>query len=118
MTRGSGTSWRVALLSLALMAGSALGQSIKPGMGAVPYSGGTTFRVWAPNATAVAVAGNFNAWSASANPLVSEGNGHWSADVTGVGEGNEYKFVITNGTALWKNDPRAREIYLGHRFTL
>ena len=32
------------------------------GMGAVPYDGGATFRVWAPFASKVSVAGTFNAW--------------------------------------------------------
>lgn len=79
-------------------------------MGALPYSGGVTFRVWAPNATAVNVAGTFNAFSASANPLVSEGNGNWSVDVPGATVGQEYKFVIANGIATWHKDPRGREV--------
>ncbi|MBL9141073.1 MAG: hypothetical protein JNK53_04340, partial [Phycisphaerae bacterium] len=54
----------VALLSL-LVAGSAFGQvSTRPGIGAIPYTSGATqygvtFRVWAPNATSVHVAGTF-----------------------------------------------------------
>ncbi|MCX7626325.1 MAG: hypothetical protein N2Z21_08970 [Candidatus Sumerlaeaceae bacterium] len=34
--------------------------STRSGVGAIPYTNGTTFRVWAPNASAVAVAGSFN----------------------------------------------------------
>lgn len=85
--------------------------STKPGVGAIPYAGGTTFRVWAPNATSVSVAGTFNSWSATAHPLSSEGTGYWSRDVAGAAEGQEYKFVInTSTTQLWKNDPRARQV--------
>jgi len=84
--------------------------SQRPGIGAIPYESGTTFRVWAPNASAVKVAGSFNGWSATANPLASEGNGHWSVDVAGAGEGQEYKFVIVNGATIWKNDARARQL--------
>lgn len=84
--------------------------STRPGMGAIPYAGGTTFRVWAPNASGAAVTGTFNSWSATANLLASEGSGIWSVDVPGAVEGQEYKFVITNGSALWKNDPRARQL--------
>src|SRR5688572_21656240 len=81
-------------------------QSTRPGIGAIPYSGGTTFRVWAPFATAVHAGGTFNAWSSTANPLVSEGNGYWSNDIAGVADSAQYKFVITppTGSVLWKND--------------
>ncbi|MEJ5259604.1 MAG: alpha-amylase family glycosyl hydrolase [Anaerohalosphaeraceae bacterium] len=82
--------------------------SARPGMGAVPYTTGTTFRVWAPNASSVAVAGNFNNWSTTANPLAYEGNGLWSADVEGAALYQQYKYVI-NGS-LWKIDPRARDV--------
>jgi 1,4-alpha-glucan branching enzyme len=81
-------------------------------MGAVPYEQGVTFRVWAPFASAVAVAGSFNAWSTRAAPLSPDGGGYWSTDVDGAGVGDEYKFVITrsDGTQLWKNDPYARSL--------
>jgi 1,4-alpha-glucan branching enzyme len=79
-------------------------------MGAVPYEGGVAFRVWAPNAESVSVGGSFNEWSATANPLASEGDGYWSADVAGVRAGDEYKFVITNGETRWKIDPYARRV--------
>jgi 1,4-alpha-glucan branching enzyme len=93
----------------------ALAQSSRPGVGAIPYfsplPAGTTFRVWAPNATAVRVAGTFNNWSSTANPLVSEGNGFWSADVPFAYQNSQYKFVITGpaGT-IWRNDARARRL--------
>jgi 1,4-alpha-glucan branching enzyme len=87
--------------------------SIHPGMGALPYPGGASFRLWAPHASGVAVAGTFNGWDATAAPLTHEGNGSWSVDVPGVRVGDEYKFVITNptrGVPLWKNDPYARSM--------
>ena len=53
--------------------------SARPCIGAVPYQVGTargvTFRTWAPNASAVSVAGSFNNWSTTAHQLSSEGNG-------------------------------------------
>jgi 1,4-alpha-glucan branching enzyme len=81
--------------------------STRPGMGAIPYPGGVTFRVWAPFASAVAVTGDFNQWSPTAAPLVSENDGYWSLDVPGAAVGQQYKFVITTatGAALWKADP-------------
>jgi 1,4-alpha-glucan branching enzyme len=78
------------------------------GMGANPYEGGTAFRVWAPFADAVYLAGSFNDWSAHSQPLAKEGNGHWSCDVAGVGPGDRYVYVICNGERTFKRtDPYA-----------
>ena len=79
-------------------------------MGAIPYGGGTTFRVWAPFAATVSVAGNFNAWSETANPLFKESTGHWSADIPGVAAGDLYKFVIPGRWDRWVVDPRAKDV--------
>ncbi|MGH8909568.1 MAG: alpha-amylase family glycosyl hydrolase, partial [Egibacteraceae bacterium] len=50
-------------------------------------------------------------WSGDDQPLASEGNGYWSADVPGVAVGSEYKFVLRNGDQiLWRNDPYARDV--------
>jgi 1,4-alpha-glucan branching enzyme len=73
---------------------------------------GTTFRVWAPNASAVDVAGSWNQFRTNATPLYGEGNGNWSADVTGALNGNQYLYYISNsavGTNVFKQDPRCRE---------
>jgi 1,4-alpha-glucan branching enzyme len=82
------------------------------GMGAIPYSGGVAFRVWAPFADSVAVAGNFNNWSDQTNPLGrDDGTGYWSADVPGAAAGQEYQFVITHdGQRLLRIDPFARKV--------
>jgi 1,4-alpha-glucan branching enzyme len=85
--------------------------SSRPGMGAVPYAGGTTFRVWAPHAEQVHVAGTFNGWSKTANPMASENNGYWSMDIPGVIEGDQYKYVIRNGAKEFcRIDPYARDV--------
>lgn len=79
--------------------------------GAIPFANGTSFKLWAPNASAVNVAGAFNSWSTTATPLVSEGNGWWSLDLRGASAGQEYKYVLKNGTnTFWKNDPWARKL--------
>lgn len=96
--------------------------SSRPFMGANAYSDaagdGVTFRVWAPFATSVAAAGTFNSWSNSANPLASEGNGFWSADIFGAKAGDQYKFYITDptfGGPFWRMDPYVtRIIHDGH----
>ena len=88
-------------------------QSSRPGMGSTPYADGlgtgVTFRVWAPDATSVAVPGSFNVWNTAANFLVKEGSsGLWSADVPAARPNNEYKYFI-NGS-IWKMDPRSRKV--------
>lgn len=77
--------------------------------GAIAYDGGTTFRVWAPNAPGVNVGGSFNAWSTTAHPLSPEGNGSWSADVPGVKPRDEYKFFLGGGVG-WRLDPCAKAV--------
>lgn len=69
--------------------------SAREGMGARPYDGGVSFRVWAPHAEAVAVAGSFNGFSDDATPLAREADGTWSAAVEGAAVGDEYRFVVT-----------------------
>ncbi len=86
---------------------------IQPGMGAVPHANGTTFRVWAPFAASVAVAGEFNDWSDETHPLESESNGYWSCNVSEAAPGQRYKIVIRNpnhDNPLWRVDPYAREV--------
>ena len=76
----------------------------------VGRTGGTVFRLWAPNAAAVAVAGGWNGWSAEANPMkrISEG-GVWECFVPGIGAGELYKFAVTSkeGKTFMKADPYA-----------
>ncbi|MEN8006659.1 MAG: alpha-amylase family glycosyl hydrolase [Candidatus Krumholzibacteriota bacterium] len=87
------------------------GASSQSGLGPLIYSGGVGFRVWAPNADAVHVAGNFNSWSTTANPLVDETTGYWSADITTAAVGDEYRYVITeSGNTLWRVDPRVTQV--------
>ena len=79
-------------------------------MGAVLTDRGTAFRVWAPNAKQVAVAGDFNDWDSEAHALEPEDNGYWYTFVDQAKAGDEYKFSITtqsDDTSL-KNDPYAR----------
>ena len=80
-------------------------------MGAWPYEGGVTFRVWAPNATAVSVTGTFDEWDPTRHPLAPEEGGTWSADVPGAKDGDEYRFLVRNGDReMWRIDPRARRL--------
>ncbi len=85
--------------------------SRRPGMGALPWPGGVTFRVWAPHARAVRVSGSFNDWQEPGIPLAADpgGSGTWSADVPGVGVGDEYRYRLdTPAGILSRIDPYAR----------
>src|ERR1700749_1932255 len=80
--------------------GALVPASTRPYMGAIPYSDasgtGVTFRVWAPFASYVAVAGAFNGWRTSASPLYAEGNDFGSVDVPAATAGSQYKFVLSS----------------------
>lgn len=85
------------------------------GMGALPFSTvattGSGFRVWAPFANSVHVAGQFNGWSSTNAPLVNEGNGYWSIDHRNANPGHQYKYVIRNGNqVIWRNDPCEEQV--------
>jgi 1,4-alpha-glucan branching enzyme len=81
-------------------------------MGALPFPGGTTFRVWAPHAAGAFVTGSFDGWAGDAHALARDADGTtgtWSADVDGVGPGAEYRFTIrTPDGDLSRVDPYAR----------
>ncbi|TVT43506.1 DUF3459 domain-containing protein [Hymenobacter setariae] len=84
---------------------------VRDGFGALPHAQGTTFRVWAPAATAVSVVGTFNDWDKDANPLQAEADGNWAVDLLGVKAGDGYKFVLqTPAGELTRNDPYARAV--------
>jgi len=80
------------------------------GNGATTWSGGTSFRTFAPFATSAYVAGTFNSWNNSAAKMVSEGNGWYSLDIRSVRAGAQYKFYLVNGSGFWKKDPWARSL--------
>src|SRR5438309_1966034 len=80
-------------------------------MGAVVHSGGVSFRVWAPNADAVHVRGDFDAWSDSGIAMTSDGNGNWSTDVPGAKAGQQYEYVLdSQGQRIHRADPRSRQV--------
>jgi 1,4-alpha-glucan branching enzyme len=69
------------------------------------------FAVWAPNARAVSVVGDFNGWDAARHPLTAHDGGVWEGIVSGVQEGQAYKFQVTgvDGTVSLRADPMARQ---------
>ena len=101
---------RLSLIHIAFFACAALSapaQSPRPGLGSFLHDGGATFRVWAPFANDVSVAGEFNSWNAT--PMAKDlSGGTWSIDVPNARDGQRYKYVF-NGY-IWKRDPRARRV--------
>lgn len=73
---------------------------------------GTAFSVWAPNAHAVRVVGNFNAWDGRRHAMRELGSsGVWEIFIPGIGAGETYKFQILNANYTWemKADPMERQ---------
>jgi len=71
---------------------------------------GTYFAVWAPNATAVSVVGDFNDWNGYIHIMDRLGtSGIWEKFVPDVYEGHLYKYAITgrDGATHYKADPYA-----------
>jgi 1,4-alpha-glucan branching enzyme len=72
---------------------------------------GTSFSVWAPNARAVRVVGEFNHWQGVGHAMRSLGSsGVWELFIPGVTDGAHYKFEILGKDGHWKQqaDPMAR----------
>nr|WP_244085820.1 1,4-alpha-glucan branching protein GlgB [Desulforhabdus sp. TSK] len=73
---------------------------------------GTHFALWAPNAEAVSVIGDFNGWDRDSHSLQvrSDGSGIWEGFIPGLGNGTIYKYHIRsreNGYRVDKGDPFA-----------
>ncbi|NEG69308.1 1,4-alpha-glucan branching protein GlgB [Bifidobacterium choloepi] len=72
---------------------------------------GTAFTVWAPNAHAVRVVGDFNGWDGRAHAMRELGSsGVWELFIPDVGAGEIYKYQILNAYNNWemKADPMER----------
>ena len=71
---------------------------------------GVSFAVWAPNARAVALVGDFNRWDGRLQPMRSLGpSGIWELFVPSLASGERYKFAIhrPDGSVTLKADPYA-----------
>ena len=70
---------------------------------------GYTFRVWAPNAQAVDLIGDFTDWEARRIPMVRNEGGVWEVFCPDAKEGDIYKYLVTrqNGHQVKKIDPLA-----------
>ena len=71
---------------------------------------GVSFAVWAPNAKAVRVVGDWNFWDGRVHQMRSLGSsGVWELFVPGVAAGARYKYelVTADGRVILKTDPMA-----------
>jgi 1,4-alpha-glucan branching enzyme len=73
---------------------------------------GARFAVWAPNAAAVSVIGDWNGWKAGVNPLEprADGSGIWEGVAAAAQRGQAYKYRISSrvgGYVVEKADPYA-----------
>jgi 1,4-alpha-glucan branching enzyme len=74
---------------------------------------GTRFAVWAPNAEAVHVIGDFNGWNHDLDPMTARADqsGIWELFIPAVGKGTVYKYFVRSryaGYAVEKSDPYAK----------
>ena len=72
-------------------------------------TGGYLFRVWAPHAQAVAIAGDFNDWDPGRTPLhpLADDPEIWECVCEDARSGDCYKYAITtqDGSLIYKADP-------------
>ncbi len=70
---------------------------------------GTDFALWAPNAEAISLIGDFNEWDPESHPMHRRSDhGIWERFVPGVEPGARYKYAITprgGGQRIEKADP-------------
>ena len=70
---------------------------------------GVRFAVWAPNAEAVSLIGDFNGWDHAKHPMRPSDSGIWQLFVPELKEGDHYKYAVLarNGDVQEKADPYA-----------
>ena len=88
-----------------------LGANVRTYPGELGEVSGTSFAVWAPNARAVRVVGDFNYWQGASHAMRSLGDsGVWEVFAPGVGAGARYKFEVLGNDGSWrqKADPLAQ----------
>jgi 1,4-alpha-glucan branching enzyme len=68
---------------------------------------GVNFAVWAPNAEAIAVVGDFNLWDGRGHMMRKHiPSGVWELFIPGIGEGRQYKYAVKHrGHVVEKCDP-------------
>lgn len=65
---------------------------------------GVHFAVWAPNARAVSVIGDFNRWNPATNVMLPTPAGIWESFVPDIGQGTVYKYHVESNYQNFKVD--------------
>ena len=65
---------------------------------------GWLFRLWAPDAAAISVAGDFNGWDPSAAPMEATAPGLWERFLSQPKAGDLYKYVHVQGDGSYQYD--------------
>ena len=67
---------------------------------------GTFFALWAPNAEAVSVIGDFNCWDRDSHHLKPrwDGSGIWEGFIPGIKKGDTYKYYIASQYHMYRAD--------------
>jgi len=85
-----------------------LGSRVLSFDGPMGKSSGVAFALWAPNAKAVRVVGDFNHWDGQSHAMRNMGSsGVWELFIPGVSTGTKYKYEILTPQGNWitKIDP-------------
>jgi len=72
----------------------------------------TEFRLYAPQARQVSLAGSFNSWNTKTLSAKKDSRGNWAAKVNLKPGRYEYKFLVDGS---WLNDPNCRS-YIPNAF--
>jgi 1,4-alpha-glucan branching enzyme len=70
-------------------------------MGRILKAKSVEFKLYAPSARKVSIAGSFNKWKA--DPARKDSQGNWSTKISLNPGRHEYKFIVDGN---WVNDPR------------
>ena len=85
-----------------------LGSQVRTVSGNLGPSRGTAFALWAPNAQAARVIGDFNHWNGVSHAMRNMGSsGVWELFIPGIEAGTKYKYEILTKSGHWvsKIDP-------------
>ena len=73
-----------------------------------PKTGKVRFEIEHPDATSVALLGDFNEWDRFANPMKQQSNGRWRAELNIDGGSYHFRYLVND--EIWLNDDDAPQV--------